>query len=358
MKTLSKRIDGLPFSLKFDRTQHIDYFDWASSSILNKDLSSFLSKIDSIIMGSETESLKITPLHPSENLSAKIGLEIVKSTMLEDEKDQPEKDIKDLIQKHLNEILNNDVDKELVLKLLPEKISMQSVFKEASTGLIAKACGFPDLTIFKKFVNQYDDSNNILEIGVKYLVSLLSQSENLASDGYLHKFKDQLKKYKAAKPESSLDTLSANTKKQLDRIRNTVLRNIEFFFKYSPKRCESLSNFAERNGKYWKKFNKKEINIFKKLIYSNNSELEDILKNPSSFNISVFNCNICPSMAKPTEPNKKKKKNRYEFTTDWTAKIAVQKLAPIYDCEGVRKHWETCHGPNAITHGLVVCHFF
>ena len=354
---LGRRIDNLPVGLRFTRAQHINYYDFASSLILNKDLRSFLTKIDQIIMGSETESpLKITPLHPSEEITAKIGLEVVKSTLLEAEKvetDQPEKDLNEMVQKHLNEVISDSHGRELVLKLFPtEKLSMKSDLRGASNDLIAKACGFPSLTIFKKFIDRYDDSNNVLEMDIKYLVSLLGQSENLSSDGYLHKFKDDLRQYKMAKqPEN--DMLPLNSRKQLDRIRSTVLRNIDFFFKYSPKRAENLSSFAERNGKYWKKFSKKEISVFKKLLFSSKSEQEEMLLNPS--NLPVVNCFLCPALAKQTEPNKKKKKkNMYEFTTDWTAKIAVQKLVPIFDLEGVKKHWESHHGPNAITHGLVL----
>ena len=317
-------------------------------------------------MGTETESLKIAPLHPSEEITAKIGLEIVKSTLLEAEKvetDQPEKDLNEMVQKHLNEVISDSHGRKLVLKLFPtEKLSTKNDLRGASNDLIAKACGFPSLTIFKKFIDRYDDSNNVLEMDIKYLVSLLGQSESLSSDGFLLKFKEDLRQYKMAKPpENNLDMLPLNSRKQLDRIRSTVLRNIDFFFKYSPKRAESLSSFAERNGKYWKKFSKKEVSIFKKLLYSTNTEQEEMLLNPS--NLPVVNCFLCPSLAKQTEPNKKKKKkNMYEFTTDWTAKIAVQKLVPIFDLESVKKHWESHHGPNAITHGLVVfsllLHFF
>ena len=159
-----------------------------------------------------------------------------------------------------------------------------------------------------------------------------------------------------AKPGSNLDTLSKNSKTQLDRIRSLTIRNIDFFFKHSPKRAESLSNFAERNGKHWKKFSKKEINIFKKLLFSSSTEQETVLSNNSSSYIPVFSCHLCPSLAKPTkttESDKKMKKNKYEFVTDWTAKIAIQKLTPLWDQESIKRHWEACHGPNAITHGSV-----
>ena len=217
--------------------------------------------------------------------------------------------------------------------------------------MIAKACGFPSFTMFKKFVDSHGETN-ALEMDAKYLISLLSQSESLSSDGFLHKYKESLKQYKMTKPGKHLNALSANNKNQLERIRTTVIRNIDFFFKHSPKRSESLSTFAERNGRLWKKFNKKEINTFKRLIYSNSQEKEDILASPIC--IPVTSCNLCPSLAKPVESTKKKKKkNIYEFTTDWTAKISVQKLTPIWDPEGVKRHWEACHGPNTITHGLV-----
>ena len=361
MKALERRIDRLPISLRFTRKQHIDYYDWGSSSILNKDLSSFLRKIDSIIMGSEIEPLKITPLHPTVDLASKVGLEVVKATMLEtenNEKDQPEKDIKEMIQKHLNEILPIDSDKELILKLFPDdaRISMNGVLKETSNDLIAKACGFPSSTMFKKFIDQYDETNSTLEINATYLVSLLSQSEILSSDGFLHKYKESLRKYKIAKPGNDLDKISINNKKALDRIRITTIRNIDFFFKYSPKRSESLSSFAKRNGKHFKKFSKREINAFKKLLYSNSAEKEEALTKSSSY-IPTANCNLCPSLAKPIKTaeskKKKEKKNKYQFATEWAAKISIQKISPIWDVEGVKRHWEACHGPNAITHGLV-----
>ena len=363
---LEKNIQKLPYSLRFTKNSHIDYYDFASSVTLNKDLSQFLSIIDSIIMGTEnTESLKITPLQSNLDLASKIGLEVVKSTMLETENienQQPEKNIKELIQKHLNEILPNESDKELILKLFPEdgKLPLSSVLKEASNDSISKACGFPSSKIFRKFINQYDDTNNTLQIDVKYLISLLCQSENLSSDGFLNKYKENLKKYKMTKPGTNLDTLSQNNKKQLDRIRSMTIRNIDFFLKFSPKKAESLSSFAERNGKHWKKFSKKEINIFKKLLFSSSTEQETVLTNPSTY-IPVFNCNLCESLAKPTkttESNKKKKKNKYEFVTDWTAKIAIQKITPLWDQEGIKRHWEACHGPNAITHGSVIFSFY
>ena len=106
MKTLEKRLEKLPISLRLTKNQHIDYSAFAGSLILNKDLSNFLSKIDQIIMGSETEPLKVTSLEST--LPTKIGMEIIKSTMLEaenDVKNQPDRDIREMMQKHLTEIL-------------------------------------------------------------------------------------------------------------------------------------------------------------------------------------------------------------------------------------------------------------
>ena len=359
MKSLQRKIDELPTSLKLTRNQHIDYSDYTGSLILNNDLKQFLYKIDSIIMGSETEALKISPLSDL-SLTTKIGLEVVKATMLEteNEKDQSEKDkdIKELIQKHLDEILpKDDSSKDLILKLFPKdaKLTLENTLKEASNDLIAKACGFPSLTMFNKFINQFNETNSTLQMDIKYLLSLLSQSESLSSDGYLFKYKEGLRQYKMAKPGNNVDILPPNNKKQLDRIRTTVIRNIDYFYKYSPKKAESLSSFAERNGKHWKKFNKKEISAFKKIIYSSSSEQENLLANPSSY-IPVSNCNLCPSLVKSEPNNKKKKKNMYKFATDWTAKMSVQKLTPIWDLEGVKRHWQAYHGPNSITHGSVL----
>ena len=180
----------------------------------------------------------------------------------------------------------------------------------------------------------------------------MSQSESLTSDGFLNRYKNDLKKYKLSKPKD-LGSLTQNNKNQLDRIRNTVIRNIDFFMKFSPKKSENLADFANRNGKNFKKFSKREIGSFKKLLQVTNnnssSDQQDILT--SGNYITVSNCNLCPSLANSTETKKSKKDSNYEFASEWSSKINLQKVAPIWDFEGVKKHWQSYHGANAITHG-------
>ena len=154
-------------------------------------------------------------------------------------------EIKDLIFNSLQEILPNDTENQnLILKLFPKDahICLEGVLKETNKDLIARACAFPSFAIMSKFIDQYDEKiNQVLEIDIKYILTLLSQSESLTSDGFLNRYKNDLKKYKLSKPKD-LGSLTQNNKNQLDRIRNTVIRNIDFFMKFSPTQQHNNTN--------------------------------------------------------------------------------------------------------------------
>ena len=341
---------SLPVSLRL-RSSHIDYSPFAESCILNPDLRTFLNKLDKLIMGSnqQPDLLDITrSIQNKSELESQLGLEIVKQSsflnQFEDDAEQPNvecQEVKELIVKTLKEILPaNDENVDLILGLFPQDgaLPVKEAIAKVSKDQLSQAVAFPNSTLLDQFLLDYDEENNFIPLDVPYLAALATSCENVQTDDYLNRYKEDLKEYKYSSKPKNLN-LSSNSKAQLEKVRGNVLRNIEFFLKNSPKRKESLSTFSQRKLKLNKKFEKKEIASLKKIINSGSIDQD-------AFSTSaISNCFLCPGAANDTKPIEKIK---YKFVNKTISNINIQRIMPLWTNEDVRKHWQSHHGKHCM----------
>ena len=342
----------LPASLKI-KSSHIDYTSFAESNILNPDLRDFLSKLDQLTMGTKQQPdlLSITPTVQNEaEFESQIGLEIVKQSsfikQFEDNIQQTNvenQDVKDLIVSTLKEIFPKENENlNLILSLFPQDgvLPVKEALTRVSKDQLAQAVAFPDSTLLDQFLQNYDDENNRIDLDVKFLAALATSCENLQTDDYLNRYKEDLLDYKKSKPHESFNSLSSASKAQLEKIRGNVLRNIEFFLKNSPKRKESLLNYSNRKLlRMSKRFEKKEVASLKKIFNSNSIDQELLSASV------ISNCFLCPAAANDVKPVEKVK---YKFVNKAVSNINIQRVMPLWNFEEIRKHWQNHHGKHIL----------